>query len=73
MRIADAEGLEAVTMRRVAAELGCGTMSLYNYVPRKEDLHELMVDAVTGEYDLSRPPATDWYEECWIWPTAPGS
>ncbi|WP_326691799.1 MULTISPECIES: TetR/AcrR family transcriptional regulator [unclassified Streptomyces] len=62
VRIADAEGLEAVTMRRVAAELGCGTMSLYNYVPRKEDLHELMVDAVTGEYDLSRPPATDWYE-----------
>lgn len=46
VRIADAEGLDAVSMRKVAAELGCGTMSLYNYVPRKEDLHELMLDAV---------------------------
>ncbi|CAM5568850.1 TetR/AcrR family transcriptional regulator OS=Streptomyces cyaneofuscatus OX=66883 GN=G3I52_19900 PE=4 SV=1 [Streptomyces cyaneofuscatus] len=46
VRIADAEGLDAVSMRRVAAELGCGTMSLYNYVPRKEDLYELMMDAV---------------------------
>lgn len=60
VRIADADGLDAVTMRRVAAELGCGTMSLYNYVPRKEDLHELMVDSVIGEYDTSRPPSGDW-------------
>ncbi|MBW8704526.1 hypothetical protein MBT84_33500 [Streptomyces sp. MBT84] len=35
VRIADAEGLDAVSMRRVAAELGCGTMSLYNYVPAR--------------------------------------
>ncbi|GAA2102064.1 TetR/AcrR family transcriptional regulator C-terminal domain-containing protein [Streptomyces albiaxialis] len=60
VRIADADGLDAVSMRRVAAELGCGTMSLYNYVPRKEDLHELMADAVIGEYDLSREPSGDW-------------
>ncbi|CAL9382182.1 hypothetical protein SUDANB58_01080 [Streptomyces sp. enrichment culture] len=59
VRIADAEGLEAVSMRRVAAELGCGTMSLYNYVPRKEDLHELMVDAVAGEHELWEPSG-DW-------------
>ncbi|MFI0506585.1 TetR/AcrR family transcriptional regulator [Streptomyces albogriseolus] len=55
VRIADAEGLDAVSMRRVAAELGCGTMSLYNYVPRKEDLYELMVDAVGGEHELWEP------------------
>ncbi|MFG3256633.1 TetR/AcrR family transcriptional regulator [Streptomyces sp. NPDC048172] len=60
VRIADADGADAVSMRRVAAELGCGTMSLYNYVPRKEDLHELMVDAVIGEYDLSPEPSGDW-------------
>lgn len=60
VRIADADGLDALTMRRVAAELGCGTMSLYNYVPRKEDLHELMVDAVIGGYDTSQPPSGDW-------------
>lgn len=59
VRIADADGLDAVSMRRVAAELGCGTMSLYNYVPRKEDLHELMVDAVAGEHELWEPTG-DW-------------
>ncbi|MDX2708396.1 TetR/AcrR family transcriptional regulator [Streptomyces sp. PA03-6a] len=60
VRIADAEGIDAVSMRRVAAEVGAGTMSLYNYVPRKEDLHELMVDAVTGEYELPEEPSGDW-------------
>ncbi|BCL31695.1 TetR/AcrR family transcriptional regulator [Streptomyces aurantiacus] len=59
VRIADAQGLGAVTMRHVAAELGCGTMSLYNYVPRKEDLYELMVDAVGAEHELWEP-AGDW-------------
>ncbi|WP_380284108.1 TetR/AcrR family transcriptional regulator [Kitasatospora purpeofusca] len=51
--IADAEGLDAVSMRRVAAALGAGTMSLYNYVPKKEHLLDLMLDAVAGEYDYS--------------------
>ncbi|GGS34104.1 TetR/AcrR family transcriptional regulator [Streptomyces griseoviridis] len=59
VRLADAGGLDAVSMRHVAAELGCGTMSLYNYVPRKEDLHELMVDAVSGEHTLWEPSG-DW-------------
>ncbi|WP_327413085.1 TetR/AcrR family transcriptional regulator [Streptomyces sp. NBC_01233] len=59
VRIADAEGIEAVSMRRVAAGIGAGTMSLYNYVPRKEDLYELMVDTVSGEYELT-PPTGDW-------------
>lgn len=59
VRIADDEGLDAVSMRRVAAELGCGTMSLYNYVPRKEDLYELMVDAAGGEHELWEPGG-DW-------------
>ena len=59
VRIADAGGLDAVSMRHVAAELGCGTMSLYNYVPRKEDLYELMVDAVSGEHELWEPTG-DW-------------
>ncbi|MFJ3228528.1 TetR/AcrR family transcriptional regulator C-terminal domain-containing protein [Streptomyces sp. NPDC086783] len=59
VRIADAEGLDAVSMRHVAAALGCGTMSLYNYVPRKEDLYELMFDAVSGEHDLPEPSG-DW-------------
>ncbi|MFF5937508.1 TetR/AcrR family transcriptional regulator C-terminal domain-containing protein [Streptomyces sp. NPDC012508] len=60
IRIADADGIDALSMRRIAADIGCGTMSLYNYVPRKEDLYELMVDAVSGEYDLPEPPSGDW-------------
>ncbi|WP_329389507.1 TetR/AcrR family transcriptional regulator [Streptomyces sp. NBC_01716] len=60
VRIADADGMEAVSMRRVAAELGCGTMSLYNYVPRKEDLYELMADVVAAEYELPERPTGDW-------------
>ncbi|MEV6327253.1 TetR/AcrR family transcriptional regulator [Streptomyces sp. NPDC051909] len=60
VRIADAEGIDAVSMRRIAAELGCGTMSLYNYVPRKEDLYELMVDAASEEYELPDRPSGDW-------------
>lgn len=59
VRIADAEGLDGVSMRRVAAELGCGTMSLYNYVPRKEDLYELMIDAIGAEHEI-REPSGDW-------------
>jgi AcrR family transcriptional regulator len=49
VKIADAEGLEALSMRRVAKELGAGTMSLYRYVPSKDDLVELMIDEVLGE------------------------
>ncbi|MFF8994384.1 TetR/AcrR family transcriptional regulator [Streptomyces sp. NPDC014983] len=62
VRIADERGLDAVSMRQVAAELGCGTMSLYNYVPRKEDLYELMMDAVAAEHVLWEPGG-DWRAE----------
>jgi len=49
LRIADEEGYEAVTMRRVAAELGAGTMTLYHYVRNKDELTALMDDAIMGE------------------------
>jgi AcrR family transcriptional regulator len=49
--LADAEGADAVTMRRVAAGQGMGTMSLYNYVPSKQHLVQLMIDQVSGEYE----------------------
>ena len=60
IRIADADGIAAVTMRRVAAELGTGTMSLYNYVPAKEHLVQLMADQTAGEYVYppGPPPGT---------------
>jgi AcrR family transcriptional regulator len=49
LRIADEEGLDAVTMRRVATELGAGTMTLYHYVRNKDELAALMDDAIMAE------------------------
>ena len=49
IKIADAEGIEAVTMRRLAAELGAGTMTIYHYVQTKDDLLALMDDAIMAE------------------------
>jgi AcrR family transcriptional regulator len=58
--IADAEGIGAVTMRRIASTVGAGTMSLYTYVPDKETLVELMIDQVGGEHGLPAAPTGDW-------------
>ena len=58
--LADADGIEAVSMRQVAAAVGLGTMSLYRYVPTKSDLVDLMLDAVSGEYELPEAPSGDW-------------
>lgn len=49
LRLADEEGIDAVSMRRVAAALGAGTMTLYHYVPTKDDLFALMDDAIMAE------------------------
>lgn len=52
--IADAEGLDAVSMRRLAAELGVSAMALYAYVPAKAELIDLMLDA--AYLAMPRPP-----------------
>jgi AcrR family transcriptional regulator len=49
LAIADGEGFEAVSMRRVASELGAGTMTLYHYVRNKDELMELVYDAMMAE------------------------
>jgi AcrR family transcriptional regulator len=59
LRVADADGLDAVSMRRVAAELGTGAASLYRYIETREDLLDLMTDATGAEYQLA-PPTGDW-------------
>jgi AcrR family transcriptional regulator len=59
VRIADAEGMEAVSMRRVAAELGIANMSLYSYVPAKDHLAQLMTDQLADEYAYPATPAPD--------------
>ena len=59
IRLADAAGLDAVTMRAVAAELGIAPMSLYNYVPTKDHLIQLMIDMAGGEYRYPDPESPD--------------
>ncbi|MFT3865919.1 MAG: TetR/AcrR family transcriptional regulator [Solirubrobacterales bacterium] len=49
MEIADTEGFDAVSMRRVAQRLGAGTMTLYHYVRNKDELVALMTDQVMAE------------------------
>ena len=54
--LADAGGLEALTMRRLGDELGTSAMALYYHVPNKEELVDAMVDVVFGQIDV---PTTD--------------
>jgi AcrR family transcriptional regulator len=56
VELADAEGLGALSMRKVAERLGVGTMSLYTYVPAKAELLDLMLDTVLAEE--TRPDAS---------------
>jgi AcrR family transcriptional regulator len=58
--IADAEGIEAVSIRRVATELGARAMSLYTYIERKEDLFDLMHDKAAGELLFTGELPADW-------------
>ncbi|HEX2384050.1 MAG TPA: TetR/AcrR family transcriptional regulator [Acidimicrobiales bacterium] len=53
VRIADTEGLSALSMRRLATEVGVGTMTLYHYVRNKDELLSLVVDAIMGEVAFS--------------------
>jgi AcrR family transcriptional regulator len=74
VQVAVSDGLEAVSMSRVAAELGSSTMSLYRYVAAKDELLALMADAVMVGAALDSPPAEpdsreDWRAELsrWAW------
>ncbi|MFG2531320.1 TetR/AcrR family transcriptional regulator [Streptomyces sp. NPDC048516] len=59
--VADSDGLGALSMRRVATELGVGTMSLYRYVPGKAELLDLMLDKVSAFDAEAHPdPAAGW-------------
>ncbi len=62
IRLADAEGLEAVSIRRVAAELDARAMSLYDHFASKQDLLASMADKGVGEILVSKPLPGDWRE-----------
>ncbi|MCF2532126.1 TetR/AcrR family transcriptional regulator [Yinghuangia soli] len=59
LELADADGLEAVSLRKVAAALEVGPMRLYGYIATKDELLDLMTDAVYAEI---RPAGDDWRE-----------
>lgn len=72
IEIADTEGLEAMSMRRVAEALEVGVMALYHYVDSKDTLTALMVEALYGEGEHPAPGAEDWRAELelaarWEW------
>ncbi len=66
VEIADAEGLAAVSMRRVADRLGVGAMSLYTHVPGRDELADLMIDSAMGSLyssiDEPRNTSNGWRE-----------
>jgi AcrR family transcriptional regulator len=60
IEVADAEGVDALSMRRVADKLGVGTMSLYRYVPGKGELIDLMLDTVLAESGSPADEPAEW-------------
>ena len=60
IELADAAGIGALSMRRVADQLGVGTMSLYTYVPGKSELLDVMIDTVAGETARPDDVAGGW-------------
>ncbi|GAA3189290.1 TetR/AcrR family transcriptional regulator [Dactylosporangium siamense] len=72
LRLVDRDGLDALSMRRVAQELGTGAASLYAYFANKDELLEQLLDRIIGEIPLpvvSLDPAEDWAavvkRSCW--------
>jgi AcrR family transcriptional regulator len=59
----DAHGTEALTMRRLAEELGMGTMALYRYFESKDDLVDAAIEIVAPEVELPDPGAGPWKEQ----------
>ena len=62
LRIVDASGLGALSMRSLATALGTGPMTMYNYVTGKEGLEELVVAAVVAEVSVPSPSG-DWQHD----------
>ncbi|HEY1003087.1 MAG TPA: TetR/AcrR family transcriptional regulator [Streptosporangiaceae bacterium] len=69
VRVADSEGLDAVSMGRVAASLDTAPMSLYRHVSSKDELVRLMVDAAWGDSPGPAPAGEDWRAGLsrWAW------
>ena len=63
MDLIERDGVEAVSMRRIATELGCGVMSLYNHVPSMSALLDGVADAVMSGIEIPAAAAAGWQEQ----------
>jgi AcrR family transcriptional regulator len=63
LRILDADGLDAVTIRRLGEELGTGSATLYWHIANKDELFELLYDRIMGELELPEPDPARWQEQ----------
>ncbi|GAA2526793.1 TetR/AcrR family transcriptional regulator [Winogradskya humida] len=66
-KLVDAEGLEAVSVRRLATELGVAGPSLYNHFPTKADILDAVADAVIAQVDVSFFATHEWQEALRLW------
>src|SRR6266700_115407 len=60
IELADADGSEAISMRRIASQLDVGTMTLYGYVEDRDALLAYMLDQALGDVELPARPSGDW-------------
>jgi AcrR family transcriptional regulator len=63
VQVIERDGAEALSMRRVAAELGAATMSLYNHVPNKAALLDDVADLILADLRFAADPDADWREQ----------
>ena len=63
IEILDRDGLDAVSTRRVAEDLGTGSASLYAHVTSRDELLELMVDRIAGEIEVPEPDPARWQDQ----------
>ena len=63
LRIVDAEGLEALSMRRLADQLGCQASALYGHVSGKSEVLQLLIDHVAGDIEVPDPDPERWQEQ----------
>lgn len=62
VELIERDGMNAVSMRRLATALGTGAMSLYNHVPNKAALLDAVAEHIMGEIEFPEDPAADWRE-----------
>ena len=71
LAILDADGVDALTIRRLGQELGTGSATLYWHIAGKDELCELVYDRIMGEIELPDPEPSRWQEQIRTSPARP--